>query len=221
MSDASLGALMDKLGHHFADEKLLVQALTHKSAAAASNERLEFLGDAILNLTVAEMLYQRFPSLNEGELTRVRAGMVCHDALVNVAQQLGIAPLLRIDRNSRLHNARDTLLSDAVEALFAAVRLDAGLAVAQKVIAYHMNQLLLRGEAKLEKDPKMALQERLQARGIAPPRYILQEEGAPFAREFKVRCTIPEWRIDTMGIGPTRKAAERRAATLALAGCPR
>jgi ribonuclease-3 len=211
---------MAKLGHHFADEKLLVQALTHKSMPGPSNERLEFLGDAILNYTVAEMLYQRFPTLSEGDLTRVRAGMVCHDALVSVALQLGIPPLIRINENSRLNMARLALVSDATEAVFAAIKLDAGLEKAKLVIHHHMNQLLLRGDAVLGKDPKMALQERVQARGLALPTYTLLAEGDAFAREFQVRCDVAGLKLSAVGKGGTKKAAEKQAANKVLALCP-
>lgn len=211
--------LQTNFGHHFADASLLRQALTHKSVGGASNERLEFLGDSILNYTVAEMLYQRFPRLSEGDLSRVRAAMVCHESLVKIANRVGVAPVLQVDQSYRVEKSKDSLLSDALEALFAAVQLDGGHEAAKKVILHHMEVLLERGEAPLGKDPKTALQEHLQARGIPVPTYTVLSQGEPGNRTFDVQCSVPKLNIALKGTGPNRKAAEKDAAAKVLRKC--
>lgn len=221
MASTALHTLQGKLGHDFKDETLLLRALTHKSVGSVSNERLEFLGDAILNYTVGEMLYTQFPTLSEGDLSRVRAGMVCHDSLVKIATRLEIAPLLQVDPNHRVEKSKDSILSDALEAVFAAIQLDAGHEKAKAVIVKHMLILLQNGEAVLRKDPKTALQEHLQARGIPVPSYVLVSSGTPYARQFDVKCAIPALKITTSGQGASRKHAEKDAAEKALRQCAR
>lgn len=221
MASTAIHTLQGKLGHDFKDETLLLRALTHKSVGGISNERLEFLGDAILNYTVGEMLYTRFPTLSEGDLSRVRAGMVCHDSLVKIATRLEIAPLLKVDPNHRVEKSKDSILSDALEAIFAAIQLDAGHEKAKTVIINQMLVLLQNGEAVLKKDPKTALQEHLQARGIPVPSYELVSSGTPYARQFDVKCAIPTLKITTSGQGASRKHAEKDAAEKALRQCAR
>lgn len=219
MQDRKHLPLQSNLGHYFKDISLLHQALRHKSMGGKSNERFEFLGDAILNYTVAEMLYQRFPTLAEGELSRVRAGMVCHEALVKIANRIGVAPVLEVDENYRVEKSKDSILSDALEALFAAVQLDAGHDAAKAIIIHHMLILLERGEANLGKDAKTALQEHLQARGIPVPTYTVLSQGEPGARTFKVQCTVPTLKVVMTGTGANRKMAEKDAAAKVLKKC--
>lgn len=219
MQDRKHLPLQSDLGHYFKDITLLHQALRHKSMGGKSNERFEFLGDAILNYTVAEMLYQRFPTLSEGELSRVRAGMVCHEALVKIANRIGVAPVLEVDENYRVEKSKDSILSDALEALFAAVQLDAGHEAAKAVIVHHMLILLERGEANLGKDAKTALQEHLQARGIPVPTYTVLSQGEPGARTFEVQCTVPKLNVVMTGKGTNRKLAEKDAAAKVLRKC--
>lgn len=216
MHDLKHFSLQSNLGHHFADTSLLHQALRHKSMGGKSNERLEFLGDAILNYTVAEMLYQRFPTLTEGELSRVRGGMVCHESLVKIANRIGVEPVLEVNQAHRVEKGKDSILSDALEALFAAVQLDAGHDAAKAVIVHHMIILLERGEAELGKDAKTTLQERLQGRGLPVPTYTVLSDGVRGARTFEVQCAIPKLNIVTTGKGDTRKTAEKDAAAKVL-----
>lgn len=219
MHDTKHFSLQSNLGHHFNDASLLHQALRHKSMGGKSNERFEFLGDAILNYTVAEMLYQRFPTLAEGELSRVRAGMVCHESLVKIANRIGVAPVLEVDQNYRVDKSKDSILSDALEAIFAAVQLDAGHEAAKAIIVHHMLILLERGEAHLGKDAKTALQEHLQARGIPVPTYTVLSQGVPGARTFEVQCNVPALSLAMTGKGTNRKMAEKDAAAKVLKKC--
>ena len=211
--------LQTNLGHHFNDASLLRRALTHKSVGTSSNERLEFLGDAILNYTVAEMLYQRFPTLPEGDLSRVRAAMVCHESLLKIAHRIGIADLLQVDQSYRVEKSKDSILSDALEALFAAVQLDGGHEAAKAVIIHHMVVLLERKEAPLGKDAKTALQEHLQARGLPVPTYSLLSQGELGNRVFRVECKVPRLNIAFTGTGASRKLAEKDAAGKVLKKC--
>jgi ribonuclease-3 len=219
MEVVNFAALQANLGHDFTDASILRRALTHKSVGGLSNERLEFLGDSILNYTVAEMLHHRFPRLPEGDLSRIRAAMVCHDSLLIIANRIGVGPVLAVDPNFRVAKSKDSILSDALEALFAAVQLDGGHEKAKKVILHHMEILLERGEAQLGKDPKTALQEHLQARGIPVPTYEVVNEGTPDARIFEVTCRVPQLDIAMRGAGPNRKAAEKDAAAKVLKRC--
>lgn len=211
--------LQANLGHHFKDSTLLHQALTHKSIGGVSNERMEFLGDSILNYTVAEMLYQRFPTLSEGELSRVRAAMVCHESLVKIAARIGVSDVLEVDQTYRVERSKDSILSDALEALFAAVQLDAGHEAAKKIIVHHMIILLERREAPLGKDAKTALQEHLQARGLPVPSYTVLSQGEPGNRVFEVECRVPKLGIVLKGNGANRKLAEKDAAAKVLKKC--
>lgn len=208
--------LQTNLGHHFTNASLLRQALTHKSVGGQSNERLEFLGDSLVNGTVAEMLFLRFPQLAEGDLSRVRAALVCHDALTKVAKRIGVEPLLEVNQAYRVERSKDSILSDAVEAIFAAVYLDAGAEKCKTVILRHIELLLTLGEVDLGKDAKTALQEHLQARGLPVPVYEVISDGEPGNREFEVTCAIPKLGLSVRGSGKTRKAAEKDAAAKAL-----
>jgi ribonuclease-3 len=222
MFSSATDALQAKLGHHFKDARLLLRALTHKSFdQKQSNERLEFLGDSILNYCVAEMLYDRYDSLSEGEMSRTRAGLVCHESLVKIAAGIDLAPLLRVSESYRGGSSRESILSDALEALFAAVQLDAGHDKAKQVIEAHMIALLESGQAELRKDPKTSLQEFLQARAIPVPTYEMLTKGEIDKRPFSVTCSIPRLSIRTTGSGSNRKQAEKDAAAKALALCPR
>lgn len=222
MSSSPTDALQAKLGHHFTDARLLLRALTHKSFDQKhSNERLEYLGDSILNYCVAEMLYHRYETLSEGEMSRTRAGLVCHESLVLIANRIGLAPLLRVAESYRGGLSRESILSDALEALFAAVQLDAGHEKAKRIIEAHMIALLESGQAELRKDPKTSLQEHLQARAIPVPTYEMLTKGEVDKRLFTVTCSIPRLSIKTTGTGSNRKQAEKDAAAKALALCPK
>lgn len=218
--------LQTRLGHVFADVTLLGQALTHKSYAnehrsdgALDNERLEFLGDAVLDLVVSEALYQRNPALSEGEMTRVRAEVVSEKGLSLLARGLEIGDLLRLGRGEELTGGRnkDSLLADATEALFGAVFCDGGFAVARQVIFGLLESLII--DAVISKsglDAKTRLQEVLQARHGQLPRYALVgTEGPDHDRNYLVEVQFQGKPI-ARGRGGTKKQAEQQAAGKAL-----
>jgi ribonuclease-3 len=218
MAGPDLHALQAKLGHHFNDLSLLERALTHRSCGVDSNERLEFLGDAILNYVVGEMLFIRYPRLNEGDMSRIRSGMVCHRALLRVAGRIGLQANVKVAQWQ--HKKIDTVLSDALEACFAAVQCDAGHDKAKAVILHHMIGLLERDEVLLTKDGKTKLQEFLQARCLPLPVYQLTAQNRhDEASRIEIECVVEGLAVVTRASGPTRKEAEKAAATMALALC--
>jgi ribonuclease-3 len=206
-----MNALQVKLGHHFSDLNLLNLALTHRSCGARNNERMEFLGDSILNFVAADYIYERFPRLEEGSMSRVRAALICEKTLVKVAKRLELG--LHIKRNSPVHGSGlDTMLADAVEALFAAGYKDAGYAAAKKMIVAHLDEILLLREADLQKDPKTTLQELLQGKGHPLPIYSVVRVFENEQDRYEVTCSVPAHNLLMSGRGPTRKLAERAAA---------
>ncbi|MDQ8021698.1 MAG: ribonuclease III [Moraxellaceae bacterium] len=211
----------NRLGHVFGRAALLEQALTHRSFSADHNERLEFLGDGILNMVIAEALYVRFADLREGELSRLRAQLVRQDALQKIAERLGVGECLRLgdgELKSGGHR-RPSILADAVEALFGAVYLDAGFDAARSVILrLYTDSLASLDPARQLKDPKTTLQELLQARRLPLPQYSLVEvRGEAHAQEFEVSCQIALLKEAPRGVGVSRRAAEQAAAEAALA----
>lgn len=217
----SLGRLQRELGHEFRDGALLRQALTHRSFGQPNNERLEFLGDSVLNCVVAIALFERFGALNEGQLSRARASLVCQDALHRVASTLELGGYLHLGEGELKSGGarRPSILADSVEAIFAAVYLDAGFEAAKGVIDRLYAPLL--GEVdprKPAKDPKTALQELLQGRKLPLPVYSMQQVlGEAHAQEFEVACEVARLGIRTLGRGASRRAAEQQSAELALA----
>ncbi len=213
--------LQARLGHVFADARLLQEALTHRSFGLPNNERFEFLGDSILNCVTAIALFERFGELREGELSRVRASLVRQDALYRIALDLDLGDCLRLGEGELKSGGsrRPSILADAVEALFAAVFLDAGFAAAKAVVDRLYAPLLAEVDPlKPSKDPKTALQEWLQGRRIAVPAYsMVQALGEAHAQEFEVACEIPKLGVRTLGRGPSRRIAEQQSAELALA----
>ena len=213
--------LQARLGHVFADARLLQEALTHRSFGQPNNERFEFLGDSILNCVTAIALFERFGELREGELSRVRASLVRQDALYRIALDLDLGDCLRLGEGELKSGGsrRPSILADAVEALFAAVFLDAGFAAAKAVVDRLYAPLLAEVDPlKPSKDPKTALQEWLQGRRIAVPTYsMVQALGEAHAQEFEVACEIPKLGVRTLGRGPSRRIAEQQSAELALA----
>ncbi|WP_058836543.1 ribonuclease III [Luteimonas abyssi] len=207
-------------GHRFADPGLLAQALTHRSAGAPHNERLEFLGDALLDLIAAEALYQRFPRADEGALTRARAELVRESTLARIARRLDVGPKLMLgpgEMKSGGHR-RDSILSDAVEAVIAAIYLDAGFdACRAAVLAWLEPEFEGFRVDKVGKDAKTRLQEWLQGRQRALPQYsLLAETGDEHARVFRVECRIAEPALVCEGEGGSRRAAEQAAAAAVL-----
>jgi ribonuclease-3 len=205
-------ALERELGHQFIHRELLNQALTHRSHSADHNERLEFLGDSILNMVIAEALYLQFDGLREGEMSRLRAQLVCQDALVVHAERLDIGGFLRLGEGELRSGGH------AMEALFGAIYLDAGFAAAKGAIDGLYAQTLADLDPKHSlKDPKTALQEAVQALHLPLPRYeMAAERGEAHAREFEVRCVIDKLGIQTTGVGNSRRVAEQVAAGAAL-----
>ena len=217
----TLDQLQARLGHVFADARLLQEALTHRSFGQPNNERFEFLGDSILNCVIAIALFERFGELREGELSRVRASLVRLDALHRIALDLDLGDCLRLGEGELKSGGsrRPSILADAVEALFAAVFLDAGFAAAKAVVDRLYAPLLAEVDPlKPSKDPKTALQEWLQGRRIPVPTYsMVQVIGEAHAQEFEVACEIPKLGVRTLGRGPSRRIAEQQSAELALA----
>lgn len=209
------------LDYQFNDSALLEQALTHRSSAGPSNERLEFLGDAVLNAVVTEAVFRARPSADEGDLSRLRASLVCDRSLADAAVELGIGKFLVLgsgERKSGGHR-RESILADAIEALFGAVYLDAGFAVARDVIERALGSRLhdLPDPQDL-RDSKTRLQEWLQSRRIALPEYdLVAVRGKAHRQVFEVRCRIDGHAAVTSGTGPSRRSAEQEAARTMLA----
>ena len=210
----------DRIGHRFADPQLLAQALTHRSAGAPHNERLEFLGDSIVNQMIAEALYQRWPKADEGALTRARAELVREASLASIGRRLELGERLTLgpgEMKSGGHR-RDSILADAVEAVVAAIYLDAGFEACRAVILpWFETALAALPVGKAEKDAKTRLQEWLQARQRTLPAYeLISETGDDHAKLFRVRCVLAEPALVTEGEGTSRRLAEQQAAAAAI-----
>jgi ribonuclease III len=213
-------ALQDRLRHRFQDPRLLARALTHRSFSAEHNERLEFLGDSVLNLSVAALLYERLKDLPEGDLSRVRANLVKQETLHQLAVGLGLPGLLRLGEGEARSGGhkRPSILADALEAVIGAVYLDAGYEVAEALV----HRLFAGVEIKPEmsaaaKDPKTELQELLQGRRMKLPVYrVVGTLGAAHKQTFDVECEIAELGLAERGIGASRRAGEQAAAAAML-----
>ena len=222
MTDAILDALQQRLGHVFAQPALLTRALTHRSYGLAHNERLEFLGDAVLNTVVSALLYQRFSGSDEGDLTRVRAHLVREDSLHRAALTLGLPQVLRLSEGEARGGGaqRASILADAFEALVGAAFLDGGFEAAQNVVRRLFGELIDGTEIdSWSKDPKTELQEWLQARRLAVPSYrIVGTRGQAHAQTFEVECLVAPLGLSERGEGRSRRAAEQQAARRMLEG---
>ncbi len=212
--------LQTRLGYTFRDPGLLQQALTHRSHSALHNERLEFLGDSILNCVVASILYERYRGLDEGDLSRLRANLVKQQALFEIAQKLDLSQFLRLGEGELKSGGfrRPSILADTLEALLGAIFLDAGFDSARDVIrAFYIPLLDTVDPGTLGKDAKTLLQEFLQAKRIALPTYnVVATHGAAHSQEFEVECLVPKLSVQVFGRGGSRRAAEQAAASLAL-----
>ena len=210
----------DRIGHTFADPALLAQALTHRSAAAIHNERLEFLGDGVVNLIAAEALFQRWPKADEGVLTSARAELVRETSLASIARQLELGQRLVLGPGELKSGGfrRDSILADALEAVVAAIYLDAGYPACRDVVLPWFEEMLAAlPVGKPEKDAKTRLQEWLQARQRSLPAYeLVSESGEEHARLFLVRCTLNELAVSAEGPGASRRLAEQVAAAAVL-----
>ena len=219
--DARLEALQRRLGHRFASAALLQRALTHRSFGADHNERLEFLGDAVLSLAVSDMLFDRFSGSDEGDLTRVRAHLVREDSLHRAALSLGLPELVRISEGEARGGGaqRPSILADAVEALIGAVFQEGGYASARALVQGLFGEVIQATEAESwSKDAKTELQEWLQARRIAVPAYrISATHGQAHAQTFEVECAVAALGLTQLGEGRSRRSAEQEAASRMLA----
>ncbi|MGB5132561.1 MAG: ribonuclease III [Steroidobacteraceae bacterium] len=214
------GWLQERLGCSFADAGLLDRALTHRSAGPDNNERLEYLGDAVLSFVVAEMLFESHPEASEGELSRYRASLVSGETLGALALELGLGQHLRLGEGELKSGGRRraSILADALEALVGAVYLDRGLDAARTLAGRLMRQRLDELPMASElKDAKTRLQEWLQGRGLGLPEYTVMEvSGEPHEQRFRVRCDVNGLAIAAEAEGSSRRRAEQEAATLVL-----
>lgn len=216
-----LAELERRLGRHFEKPELARQALTHRSYGTPHNERLEFLGDSLLNCAVATLLYERFPKLPEGDLSRLRAALVNQASLSEVATKLGLGDVLRLGEGELKSGGfrRPSILADAVEALLGALYIDGGFDAVREAVERLLGERLESKEGlPVAKDPKTALQEHLQGRKLALPRYSVQRtEGEAHDQTFTVECRVDDLGLVADGKGTSRRAAEQAAAEAVLA----
>lgn len=212
--------LYKALGYRFVRPEWLAAALTHRSVGTANNERLEFLGDALLSFVVAETLFERFNYASEGELTRCRASLVKKDTLAEIAQELKLGDYLHLGGGELKSGGfrRASILADALEAILGAIFLDTGLPSCKQVILHLLSDRLSGLSPRhIDKDAKTRLQEYLQAKQLPLPEYrVLTIEGAPHEQRFEVECSIQSLAKSTVGTGESRRRAEQEAATQAL-----
>ena len=214
--DTRLAALQQRIGHRFADASLLTCALTHRSFGVDHNERLEFLGDAVLSLAISGLLFERFAGSDEGDLTRVRAHLVREDSLHRVAVQLGLPEVLRLGEGEARGGGaqRASILADALEALIGATFRDGGFDAASAVVEGLFGEVIQTTDvASWSKDAKTELQEWLQARRLPVPTYrISATRGQAHAQTFEVECLVPALNLAEPGEGRSRRVAEQEAA---------
>ncbi|MDP9043215.1 MAG: ribonuclease III [Pseudomonadota bacterium] len=214
--DTPLDALQRRIGHRFKDAELLGRALTHRSFGADHNERLEFLGDAVLSLVISGLLYERFAGSDEGDLTRVRAHLVREESLHRVALQLALPEVLRLGEGEARGGGaqRASILADALEALIGATFLDGGFEAARTVVTGLFGEIIATTDvASWSKDAKTELQEWLQARRLPVPTYrIRATRGQAHAQTFDVECSVPALNLVEEGVGRSRRVAEQEAA---------
>jgi ribonuclease III len=208
--------LREALGYEARDPSLFAAALTHRSAAGPNNERLEFLGDAVLNLVVAVLLYRAFPQASEGDLSRLRARLVSREPLAEVAAGIELGSVLKLGSGEQSSGGfrRQSILADAFEAVCGALFLDGGLAAVEPVVqTLFAPRLAALPDPAALKDAKTRLQEYLQERGLALPRYRVEHiEGAAHAQTFRVSCEVLAFGRRVQGRGPSRRRAEQEAA---------
>ena len=211
--------LCKQLGHKFAQPQLLQRALTHRSHSALHNERLEFLGDSVVNCVVAKHLHNTYPELPEGDLSRLRSNLVNQQTLYTLAQQLHLGDLLLLGEGERKSDgaSRPSILADAMEALVGALFLDGGFEVAEAaVLSLYIPFIRQADVLTLGKDPKTLLQEYLQSHKLALPKYtVIATQGEAHAQVFQVGCAIAQLKMNTRGEGSSRRIAEQMAAEAA------
>ena len=215
-----LAQLFERLGYVFDDEALVEAALTHRSAGSRHNERLEFLGDAVLDLVISDELYGRVPHADEGDLSRLRASLVRRESLAETAMQLELGDFLKLGPGELRSGGfrRKSILADALEAIIGALYLDGGYAAASDcIVRLFAGRLAQLPDPAGLRDPKTRLQELLQARGDDRPAYEVAEiTGAAHDQRFEVTCSIAGLGVMTTGTGTSRRRAEQEAAALAL-----
>jgi ribonuclease-3 len=215
-----LSELQVRLGYAFRQNALLQQAVTHRSFSADHNERLEFLGDSVLNLSVAHLLYTQLANLPEGDLSRVRANLVKQDTLHQLAKTLDLPVVMRLGEGEMRSGGqnRPSILADALEAIIGAVYLDGGYKDAQALVERLFAQVDIKPDMQaVGKDPKTELQEWLQGRKLALPKYtVVGTSGAAHRQQFEVSCEVTELRQTQQGSGASRRAAEQAAASAML-----
>ncbi len=207
--------LLSRLDFKFADPALLEQALTHRSAGARNYERLEFLGDAVIELIVSQWLYEAFPDAPEGHLTRYRAAFVCRESLAQLAREIDLGGTLALGGGELKSGGRqrDSILSDGFESLFGAMFLDQGLEACRRRLLPMLNPRLQQVRDDTPKDPKTRLQEYLQRRSLATPDYaVIATQGAAHEQEFFVECRVEPLNTSARGEGTSRRRAEQSAA---------
>ena len=207
---------MKTLNYHFTNEDLLQTALTHRSASKKNNERLEYLGDSILNFVIAEALFEQFPTYDEGILSRMRSSLVKQDSLADIGRDLKLGDYLKLGVGELKSGGfqRDSILADAVEAIIAAIYLDSDFETCKKtVLLWFADKLKTIPPDLHQKDAKTRLQEYLQARQLSLPKYdIVKTEGEGHEQRFFVRCLVSDLNNESMGEGSSHRRAEQNAA---------
>ena len=215
-----MDALCVAMGYSFADHKLLELALTHRSCGQYNNERLEFLGDSIVNFVIANALFEKFPKAREGQLSRLRAGLVKGVTLAQVAQEMHIGPCLKLGVGELKSGGqrRESILADSTEALIGAIYKDAGMAVCQaRILAWFTSRLENLSLSDTQKDPKTRLQEYLQSKKLDLPEYTLIDvKGQDHEQMFVIECHSSLLDKPTKAEASSRRIAEQKSATLAL-----
>lgn len=221
MAEAAHDGLLEaRLGLVFRDRALLAQALTHRSHAGRDNERIEFLGDAVLGLVIGEALFRQLPRAEEGQLTRLRATLVNEGTLAEIAQELQLGDHLRLGSGELKSGGfrRPSILADALEAIIGATYLEGGLEPARELVHRLFAQRLASLPLVAVKDGKTRLQEWLQSRNLEVPQYMIESAwGEPHAQTFRARCTVSALALEATGEGPSRRRAEQEAAAAVLA----
>jgi len=212
----SYKALFNVLGYQFSDTKLLEQALTHRSANKHHNERLEFLGDAVLGLCIAQLLYEKFPLQAEGKLTRMRSNLVKGDTLADIAREIELGALIKLGTGEMKSGGRrrDSILADAVEAVLGAIYLESGLEATEACIKKLFASRIASLDPNVQiKDSKTQLQEYLQSRQLPLPHYeVIDVTGEDHAQTFEVRCSVESLKKSEIAHGRSRRIAEQKAA---------
>lgn len=219
MTRLPLTVIERSLGHRFTDADLLASALTHRSVGSDNYERLEFLGDGILNALIGEALFSQRQEANEGDLSRLRASLVCQSCLASIARELGLSEYVRLGPGESGAQRRDSVLADVLEALIGAIYLDAGFArVRAFVLGLYADRLEQLPDAESLKDAKTRLQEFLQARERPVPEYsVVSSTGPAHKQLFEVNCQLPDSQEQTVAHGRSRRRAEQAAAEAMLA----